>query len=83
MLHDSKVHIITKQELLVLILDSWLDFDEDIDNKINKCNKIIGMIKRNSLALSIKILLKIYKNYPSLMLSDPKGQFATSQKYLV
>ena len=83
MLHESKVHITTKQKLLVLILDSRLDFDEHIDNKINKCNKIIGIMKRNSLALSIKIWLKIYKNSPSLMITDAKVEFATSQKYLV
>ena len=84
MLNDAKVQFATSQKQLALFLDSRLDFIEQIDNKINKCNKIIGMMKRRSLALSRKILLKIYnKNYPSLMLNDTKVQFATNQKYLV
>ena len=39
------------------ILDSKLDFNENIDNKINKCNKIIGIMKILSLVLSTKSLL--------------------------
>ena len=83
-LNDAKVQLATRQKHLVLILDSRLCFIEHVNNKINKCNKIICMMKRRSLALSIKILLTIYnKNYPSLMLNEAKVQFATSQKYLV
>ena len=42
------------------------------------------MIKRRSLALSRKILLKIYnETYPSFMLNNAKEQFATTQKHLV
>ena len=52
MLNDAKVLFTTKQELLVSILDSRLDFEEYIDKKINKWNKIIGMMKRLSLPLS-------------------------------
>ena len=49
---DPKMQFATTQKHLVLILDSKLDFIEHIDNKINKCNnKIIGVMKRRSLAL--------------------------------
>ena len=60
------------QKHLRLILDSKLDFNEHIDNKINKCNKIIGVMKRLSLILSRKSLLTIYKFFirPNLEYAD-------------
>ena len=48
---DKYVKFATSQIYLVLILDSRLDFIEHINNKINKCNKIIGVMKRRSVAL--------------------------------
>ena len=83
MLNDTSVQIVTNGKYLVQILVSRLDLIEYIDNKINKCDKIIGLMKRSSLDLSIKIFLKIYKNYSSLRLSDAKVQLATTHKYLV
>ena len=84
MLNDPKVQFATDQEQFVFILDSRLDFREYMKNKINKCIKIICMMKKRSLALSIKILLKINnKNYTSLMLNDAKLQFDNSQKHLL
>ena len=50
-------------ETFGLILDSKLDFNEYIDNKINKCNKIIGITKRLSLHRSRKHLLTICKSF--------------------
>ena len=44
--NDTKVHLGNSQKHLGLILDSELDFNEHIDNKIDKCNKIIGIMKR-------------------------------------
>ena len=80
----TKVQFATNHKYLVLILDSRLELIEHIDNKINKWNKIIGMMKRHSVTLSTKILLLIYyKNNPSLTLNDTEMQFATTQKYLV
>ena len=61
MFDDTKVD--TSQKHLELILDSRLGFNEHIDNKINKCNKIIGIMKILSLTLSGKSLLKIYKSF--------------------
>ena len=42
-----------------LILDFKLDFNDHIDNKINKCNKIMGLMKKLSLTLSIKMFSNI------------------------
>ena len=83
MLNDAKVQFATNQEHLVLILDFRLDLILHIDNKINKCNETIGMMKRRSLPLSKKILLKIYKNYSSLMINVAKVEFTTNQKHFV
>ena len=58
--NDTKVQLANSQKHLGLILDSKLDFNEHIDNKINKCNKIIDM-KSLSLILSRKSLLTKYK----------------------
>ena len=52
--NDITVKIANSQKHLGLILDSKSDFNEDIDNKINKCNWIIGIMKRLSLILSRK-----------------------------
>ena len=57
--NDNKVQLANSQKHLGLILDSKLDFNEHIDNKINKCNKVIGIMKRLSLILSRKSLLTI------------------------
>ena len=59
MLNDTEVKFATTQKYLVLILDCRPELIEHIDNKINKWNKIIGIMKRRSLALSRKILLTI------------------------
>ena len=61
--NDTKVELATSQKHLGLILDSRLDFNEHIDYKINKCNKIIGIMKRLSLTLSRKTLLTICKSF--------------------
>ena len=51
MLNDAKVKFATSQKHLLLILDSRLDFIEHIDDKLNKYNKMIGVMKRLSSAL--------------------------------
>ena len=56
---NTKVQLATSQKHLGLILDSKLDFNEHIDNKNNKCNKIIGIMKRPSLILWRKINIQI------------------------
>ena len=44
MLNGAKVQLANNQQHLVLTLDSRVDFSEHIDNKINKWNKIIGLM---------------------------------------
>ena len=70
--NDTKVQLAHNQKHLGLILDFKLDFNEDIGNKINKFNKIIGIMKRLSLFLSRKSLLTIYKSFvrPNLDYAD-------------
>ena len=46
-----------------LVLDSKLDFNEHVNNKINKYNKSIGIMKKLSLTLSRNSLLNIYKTF--------------------
>ena len=56
MFNNIKVQQVTSHKHLGLILDSKLDFNENKDIHINKCNKIIGTMKILSSALSKKKL---------------------------
>ena len=67
--HKDLVRFSSNHKELGLILDFKLDFNDDINSKINKCKKkIIGVMKKLSLFLSRKTLLIIYKCFimPSL-----------------
>ena len=70
--NGDNVQTAISQKHLGLVLDSKLDFNEHINNKINKCNKIIGIMKKLSLFLSRKTLLTIYKSFvrPNLDYAD-------------
>ena len=46
-----------------LVLDSKPDFNEHVNNKINKCNKSIDIMKKISLTLPINSLLTISKTF--------------------
>ena len=46
-----------------IILDLKLNFNIHVDNKIKKCYKIIGIIKRLSVSVPRKALLTIYKSF--------------------
>ena len=61
--NGDNVQTAISQKHLGLVLDSKLDFNEHIINKINKRNKIIGIMKKLSLFLSRKTLLTIYKSF--------------------
>ena len=61
--NSTNVKIADSQKDLGLILDSKLNFNEHIESKITKCNKIIGLMKKLSLILSRKSLLTIYKSF--------------------
>ena len=59
--NNNDVQSANSQKYLGLVLDSKLNFNEHVNNKINKCNKSIGIMKKLSLTLSRKSLLTIYK----------------------
>ena len=51
------------QKRLGLVLDSKLSFNEHVNQKINKCNRIIGLLKRLSRILQRDQLLTICKTF--------------------
>ena len=51
------------QKHLGKVLDSKLSFNTHIDQKIKKCNKLIGLMKRLSVNLPRSALLTIYKSF--------------------
>ena len=50
------------RNVLIIILDSKLDFNNYGDNKIKKCYKVIGLTKRLSVRVPGKALLTICKS---------------------
>ena len=70
--NSTDVQIADSRTHLRLILDSKSNFNEHIESKITKCNKIIGLMKKLSLILSRKSLLTIYKSFvrPNLDYAD-------------
>ena len=60
--NQSQVRISENHKHLDLILDTKLKFNEHLEDKINKCNRIIGSIKKLSLILPRACLLTIYKD---------------------
>ena len=64
-LHFNSINVqaADSQEHLDLVLDSKSNFNEHIESKITKCNKIIGLMKKLSQFLSKKSLLTIYKSF--------------------
>ena len=61
--NGNQVQRCSSQKHLGLILDNKLDFNKHLDEKINKCNKIIGMMKKLSTSVSRQSLLTIYKSF--------------------
>ena len=59
--NNNDIQSANSQKHLRLVLDPKLDFNEHVNNKINKCNKSIGIIKKLSLTLSRNSLFTIYK----------------------
>ena len=51
------------QKHLGIVLDSKLKFFPRLDQKIKKCNRIIGLIRRLSINLPRNDLLRIYKSF--------------------
>ena len=51
------------QKPLRIVLDSKLNFHAHVNQKIKKCNRIIGLIRRLSINLPRNALLTIYKSF--------------------
>ena len=60
------------QKHLGIVLDSLLNFESHVNQKIKKCNKLIGVIRRLSIHLPRTALLTIYKSFirPNLDYGD-------------
>ena len=61
--NNNDVQSANGQKHLGVVLDSNLDFNEHVNNKINKCNKPIGIMKKLSLTLSRNSSLTICKTF--------------------
>ena len=68
----TNVQVADSQKHLGFVLVSKLNFNEHIESKITKYNKIIGLMKTLSQILSRKSLLTIYKSFvrPNLYYGD-------------
>ena len=69
------------QKHLGIVLDSKLNFNAHVDQKIKKCNRIIGLIRRLSINLPRNALLTIYKsfvrphlNYGDILYDKPNNE---------
>ena len=70
--NNKKIQSSPAQRRLGLVLDSKFDFKQHMDDKINKCNRIIVNMRRLSVTLSRKSLLTIYKSFVSHTMSCSK-----------
>ena len=61
--NSTNVQVADSQKHLGLLLGSKLNFNEYIESKIAKCNKITSLMKKLSQFLSRNSLLTIYKSF--------------------
>ena len=61
--NKTEVRTCQSQKHLGLILDKWLTFTENINSKISKYDKLIGIIKKLSVSFPRNALLRIYKSF--------------------
>ena len=61
-LNNNSIPKCPSQKHLGIVLDSKLNFSSHVDDKIKKCDKLIGLIRRLSVNLPRKALLTIYKS---------------------
>ena len=59
-LNNNSIPKCPSQKHSGIVLDSKLNFNSHVDDKIKKCNKLIGLIRRLSVNLPRKALLTIY-----------------------
>ena len=70
--NNNDIVTCSDQKHLGIVLDSKLNFASHINQKIEKCNKLIGLIRRLSVHLPRNALLTIYKSFvrPNLDYGD-------------
>ena len=81
--NGNQVQQCSSQKYVGLFLHNKLDFNIHLDEKVNKCNKIIGIMKKRSTSVSRQSLLSIYKSivrpildYVDIIYDKPhKGSF--------
>ena len=61
--NGNQVQQCSSQKDLGLFIDNKLDFNKHLDEKINKFNKIIEMMKKLFTSVSRQSLLTIYKSF--------------------
>ena len=61
--NNNSIARFPSQKLLEIVLDSKLNFSSCVDEKIKKCSKLIGLIRRLSVNLPQKGLLTMYKSF--------------------
>ena len=61
--NNGRAETVSLQKHLGLILDERLNFNKHLENKINKCYKIIDLLKRLSNKLARNALLRKYKSF--------------------
>ena len=61
--NNAKVVTCSTHKHLGLLLDKRLSLNEHIQSKMNRCYKMIGVIKRLSVNVSRYVLLRIYKSF--------------------
>ena len=66
--NNNDISIYPHQKHLGIALDSKLNFNTHVEQKIKKCNRIIGLIRRLSISLPRNALLTIYKSFVRLHL---------------
>ena len=85
-LNSNIIATCSHQKHLGVVLDSKLDFSIHIEQKMRKCNKIMGIIRKLSVCLPRKDLLTIYKSFvrPHLdygdILHDKPGNLNSESK---
>ena len=57
--NKTEVRTCQSQKHLGLILDKWLNFTEHMNSKINKCDKLMGIMKKLSISCPRNALLRI------------------------
>ena len=61
--NDNSIAKCPSQKHLEVVLDSKSNFHSHVDDKIKKCNKLIGLMRRLSVNLPRKALHTIYKSF--------------------